>query len=98
MKKQIQVEMPDTSIWGVPAELVAKDRADFYTKTEGEESGKTEYAFTLDDNEALIDWSENNMNWSDVSHAAILIRPGRVDYQEGWVNGPKRIVEAKPQI
>lgn len=86
--------MPDGSIWGVPAELVAQDRADYYGDKEGEESRKEEYANTLADDSELLDWAENNMNWNDVAHAAILICPGSVDFQEGWVNGHKRVVES----
>ena len=94
MTKQIQITMPDGSIWGVPAELVAQDRADYYGDKEGEEMRKEEYANTLADNSELLDWAANNMNWNDVAHAAILIQPGRVDFQEGWLNGHKRVVES----
>lgn len=92
--KQIQITMPDGSVWAVPAELVARDRADHYGGQAGEESWKAEHAATLADHAALLDWAENNLNWADVAHAAILIRPGSVDFQEGWVNGPKRVVES----
>lgn len=92
MQKQIEVTMPDGSVWGVPAELVAQDRADYYGDKEGDESRKVEYTNTLADHHEMIDWAANNMNWNDVAHAAILVRPGKVDYQEGWVNGPKRVV------
>lgn len=91
MSKQIQITMPDNSVWGVPAELVAKDRGDYYAAKEGEDSGKAEYAISLEDDDELLDWAANNMNWNDVVHSAIMIRPGKVDYQEGWVNGKKRV-------
>ena len=101
MKKQIQITMPDGSIWGVPAELVAENRAEYYAEKDSSDKPDTfekikqrEYAYTLEDNGTIIDWAENNMNWNDVEHAAILLRRARVDYQEGWVNGPKRVVES----
>jgi len=101
MKKQIQITMPDGSIWGVPAELVAEDRAEYYADKDAsdkpdnfEKIKQQEYEYTLGDNSELLDWAANNMNWNDVAHAAILIRPGSVDFQEGWVNGHKRVVES----
>jgi len=95
MSKQIQVTMPDGSVWGVPAELVAQHRADYYGDKEGEESRKAEYDFTLSNIGELLDWAVNNMNWSNVSHAAVKIGPDVrvVDYQDGWVNGKKRVVD-----
>jgi hypothetical protein len=92
--KQIQITMPDGSIFGVPAELVAQNRARYYGDKEGYQSRIKEYENTLKDNRELLDWAQNNMNWSDVAHAAILIRPGKVDYQEGWVNGTRRVWES----
>ena len=91
--KQIHITMPDGSIWAVPAEIVANHRADYYAKQNGEEYRKEEYERTLSENGELLDWAENNMNWNDVAQAAFRVRPGRVDYQEGWVNGPKKVVE-----
>jgi hypothetical protein len=96
MSKQIRVTMPDGSVWAVPAELVASDRFDYYSKAKGEASG-SEYAYTLENNDVLLSWASNNMNWSDVAHAAIQIRPGDVDYQEGWLNGPKRVATVGPK-
>lgn len=95
MTKQIHVTMPDGSIWAVPAELVARHRAAYYAAKEGEASGKREYAYALGMNDdVLVDWAENNMNWTDVAHAARLyMRAGSVDFQEGWLNGAKRVVQ-----
>lgn len=105
MKKQIQITMPDGSIWGVPAELVAEDRSEYYADKDASDKPDTfekikqrEYKHTLSDNLELLDWAANNMNWNDVAHAAILIRPGRVDFQEGWVNGPKSVAESTNNV
>ena len=101
MKKQIQITMPDGSIWGVPAELVAENRAEHYADKDAsdntdnfEKIKQREYEYTLSDNSEILDWAANNMNWNDVAHAAILIRPGSVDFQEGWVNGQKCVAES----
>lgn len=41
------------------------------------------------------DWAANNMDWSDVRSHAVQVAPPRPrdgEYQEGWVNGNKRVV------
>ena len=93
MVKQIHITMPDRSIWAVPAEVVARHRADYFAKQHGEKYREQEYEHILSGNRYLIDWAENNMNWKDVCQAAFQVSPGKVDYQEGWVNGPKKVVE-----
>jgi hypothetical protein len=87
--------MPDRSIWAVPAEIVAESLARHYAKADGEAYLKEDYENALSDNSLLLDWAENNMNWKDVCQAAFQVSPGKVDYQEGWVNGPKQVVEGK---
>ena len=101
MKKQIQITMPDGSIWGVPAEIVAENRSEYIADSDAssaaddfDEIKQREYEHTLKDNAELLDWAANNMNWNDVAHAAILIQPANVDFQEGWVNGKKRVAES----
>jgi hypothetical protein len=93
--------MPDGSEWDVPAGLVADNRAAHYAHNDTSDTGGEPYAtiykleleHTLNNHDELVDWAENNMNWSDVSHAATMCKPGPVDYQEGWVNGAKTIVQ-----
>jgi len=54
-----------------------------------------QYASFLDDDAALIEWSRSDMNWEDVASVATRVEapPINPDYQEGWVNGDKEIVE-----
>lgn len=93
--------MPDGSEWDVPADLVAHNRAAYYAnKDTGETSGekhtalyKKEMEYTLRDHYELKDWAANNMNWEDVQSSATMHKAGSVDYQEGWVNGEKSVVE-----
>ena len=94
--------MPDGSEWDVPADLVAHSRAAYYAnKDTGETSGekhtalyKKEMEYTLRNHDELTDWAANNMNWEDVQASATMHKAGSVDYQEGWVNGDKSVVEA----
>jgi len=76
--KYLRTTMPDASQWDVPAELIAKSRAAYYAQLDserGEGSYDAIYALELDYTLAapdeLEDWAANNMNWSDVSHAAM---------------------------
>lgn len=93
--------MPDGSQWDVPAELIARHAAKYHCDKQTDGRGGEEYckvfadvlAEYLADDEKLIDWAENNMNWADVSHAAKLHRqPDETDYARGWVNGAKEVV------
>lgn len=101
MTKYLRVTMPDGSKWDVPAQIIAENRARYYAKNDsGEESGveydkayAEELAYTLKSYE-LQDWAANNMRWSDVEGSAVRIDPNYApDYEKGWVNGDKQIVE-----
>lgn len=96
MSKQMQVEMPDGSIWAVPVDVIARNRAEYY---KGEFDGDVirslaEDTMPLfnDDDYSIEDWAANNMNWDDVKSVAVMVSAGECDYQEGWVNGDKNIV------
>jgi hypothetical protein len=100
MPKRIEVTMPDGSVWAVPAIVVAEARARYYaTRDTSASTGEAfdhaygrEIEIALRQHDDLIDWAENNMNWSDVESAATQVKgPPGVDYQEGWVNGEKRV-------
>ena len=89
--KFLHVGMPDYSIWKVDARLIADDRAGYYSEFKREDYD-TIYDETMEDNDVLIDWAENNMEWSSVSNVAIKVRDARMDYDDGWHNGYKRII------
>lgn len=92
--KHLHVTMPDGSVWAVPADLVASYRARHYANKDIK-IYKEELEYTLNNPSELIDWAANNMNWDDVASAAKLHRPAdSVDFQEGWVNGFKQVVES----
>lgn len=105
MEKFILVTMPDGSIWKVRAERVIVDRATYYAQQDSakgerpyEEIFDEEYTYGRGHNEEILDWAANNMNWSDVAHGAVkLPQPEKQltpeQFQEGWVNGKKQIIE-----
>lgn len=93
-EKFLRVTMPDGSQWDVPARLIADSRARYYAANDPDTTYQEEYDYTINDAYEIEDWAANNMNWSDVAeHAVKAEDPEDVDYQEGWVNGDKRIVE-----
>lgn len=95
MSKHLVITMPDESVWAVPVEVIAINRATSYASEFG---GDVQTSLDQDTlplfNSApfeIEDWAANNMNWSDVAAQARLIREGETDYQEGWVNGEKEV-------
>ena len=106
MEKYLRIEMPDGSKWDVPANIIADNRAKYYADKESTSKNpydkiyKEEFEITMekgDDNYyELKDWASNNMDWKYVSDKAIKVgTPNEkdVDYQEGWMNGEKEVVE-----
>ncbi|EPL8679499.1 hypothetical protein N0P70_005498 [Klebsiella michiganensis] len=96
------VTMPDSSNWQVPVSAIARNHAAYYANKHGTdiETELTERTIPLfNGNEADIeDWAENNMNWSDISQFAKQVTAGKVDYDDGWVNGDKMFGEAAAAI
>ena len=96
--KYLRVTMPDGSKWDVPVYVIAKNRAEWYAHEFGGDVERSLAEDTLPLFEAdafeIEDWASNNMNWSDVEVYAHKAKPGpEVDYDEGWMNGDKDVVE-----
>ena len=90
----LTITMPDGAQYDVPAEHVAKHRANYYARRaekRGENSKLVQrnvYEGSLKNPALLKDWAQNNMDWDDVAPIANQIRPPQpVDYQIGWVKG-----------
>lgn len=97
LKKLLVITMPDSSKWSVPVEIIARHRAAEYASEFG---GDVEQSLAEDtiplfeeDDYNVEDWAANNMNWSDVQAHAKLVERGECDFQEGWVNGEKEVIE-----
>lgn len=95
--KMLKIEMPDGSKWGVPVVIIARNRAAQYAHEYGGDVQKsllddTVPLFESDDYE-VEDWAANNMNWVDVKEYAQLLEQRECDYQEGWVNGDKSVID-----
>lgn len=102
MSKYLRVTMSDGSQWDVPAQLIAEDRARYYAALDVKRGDATDFdkafaeevADALNDDDELLDWAPNNMNWSDVSDQAVLVgdRPD-TNFQEDWCNGEKEVID-----
>src|SRR5690554_4848301 len=98
LKKKLAIQMPDGSWWAVPVEAIARHRAKHYAYEFGGDieqslAEDTVPLFEAGDYE-VEDWAANDMNWSDVAALAEIHEPaGEVDFQEGWMNGDKKIVD-----
>jgi hypothetical protein len=95
MAKEIHVTMPDGSVWSVLASAVADNRASYYAKMGYDD--KAEFDETMGDDYILTDWAAGNMNWEDVKDQARIVKSpsglSAEDFQEGWVNGHKEVVD-----
>lgn len=93
MKTYMTVEFSDKSVYQIPSMIVARHRAAYYAHEYGNDIDKSLEEDTLplfEDSFEIEDWASNNMDWSDLEFAAILITcPVRVDYDDEWVNAKK---------
>ena len=94
MKRLYIVTMSNGDQYGVPAEVIADNYAKYY-ESRGEDYKENYDAmiewFDTDDFE-FADWAKNNMDWSDVSDKAVLVKniQPEPDFEDGWVNGEYR--------
>lgn len=101
--KFLRVTMPDGTKWDVPAHIIARSRAHEMAMSNlaaeahlsYQEVYQREFDYTLASRMLLFDWAANNMDWKDVQSHAIHVptEASPADYQEGWMNGKKEVVE-----
>jgi len=95
--KALRVEMPDGSRWDVPVMAIARNRAANYADEHDGDVERSLQEDTLplfqDEPYEIEDWAANDMDWRDVMSVARMVKAPSADYQEGWVNGEKEIVE-----
>ncbi len=94
MHKYMTVTMPDGSIYGVPVEMIARNRAAHYAH---EFDGDIELSLEEDtyplfesDDFEIEDWAVNQMNWCDFDGHQIKINDAPApDFQDAWMCGDK---------
>lgn len=90
----VRTTMKDGSQWDVPAFIIAQDRARHYEVIHADE-GDHEHHYNegMEDEDLLLDWASNSMNWVDVSKYATKFKEADgINLQEGWVNGKKELI------
>lgn len=94
LPKYLTVRQSDGSVWGVPVEMIARNRAESYASIFG---GDVERSLQEDTLPMFLNlpglityWAVNRMNWEDFNgHQVQLSPPEPVDFQEGWLSGEK---------
>lgn len=99
--KALLIEMPDGSTWAVPVDVIARNRAENYADDYGDdiERSLAEDTVPLFENhpDEVSDWAANNMDWIEVADVAWRHEEApAMDFQEGWVNGEKRVEDVEP--
>ena len=101
--KYVRVKFSNGETYDIPDKVIANSRGKYYADKDFGEQGieeapdprwtniysKERKIVTGDDSE-LLDWANNNMNWSDVEQHAILI-PSDSDIDKGkeWASDEK---------
>jgi len=97
--KYLRITMPNGSKWDVPVMLIARNRAEHYKSEFGNDIERSLKEDTIplfeSDKFEIEDWAANNMNWDEVKAQAgrVESEEEEVDWEEGWCNGEKEIVE-----
>lgn len=79
-RRYLTMELPNGEVWGVPVDMIARNRAAHYAKEfDGDMirslAEDTIPLFNSDDFE-VKDWAENNMNWCDFDGHQVKLRDG----------------------
>ena len=94
--------MQDGSVWAVPVDVIARNRAEHYAK---EFDGDVERSLAEDtiplfdaDNYEIEDWASNNMLWSDFDGLQVKVSdiPHIGPSEEWWSNGSKGFLDELP--
>jgi hypothetical protein len=100
MNKFLRVTFSDGKVYDIPAEFIAKTRAEYYAKLDaarGENYIKVynkELKAGLEDDYEICDWAFNNMDWADVKEQAVLLGQvaKTIDYEKEWVNVEHEVI------
>ena len=99
--KLLTIELPSGEVWGVPVDLIARNRAAEYAS---EFDGDIERSLAEDtlplfasNQYEIEDWAANQMNWSDFDGHQIKVSDApKPDFQEAWMNGMSKVIEYTP--
>ena len=97
ISKYLTMKMPNGEVWGVPTEIILRDRAKHYAH---EFDGDIERSLTEDtipacdgDDYNIEDWAVGNMNWSDFDGHQVKLKDAdkytASDFQDAWNSANK---------
>lgn len=84
--KNLHVRFSDGRIFRIPSEIVADDRAEYYSDRDDNTNYEDEYKYSIQNAFELYDWVKNNMNWEDVKDEAELVERDEANLSEEFVN------------
>ncbi|GFN32560.1 hypothetical protein [Paenibacillus xylaniclasticus] len=90
--KYLRVTMPDGSKWEIPMSVIATNKGENHEYEGVDNIEECIHLAMHESDESLIDWAENDMNWSEVADHAQMVEQGTVDYEDGWTNGDKEVI------
>lgn len=97
--KMMTITFSDGSVWGVPVEMIARNRAKEYANIEFggdvERSLKEDTLPYFEENEyGIIDWAIGNMDWSDFDGHQVKIKDAQpIDFVAEWLSGSTAVVD-----
>jgi hypothetical protein len=93
--KNLQIKFPNGDIFEVPAEVIARQRTQYYADVDGFKEGSKEWDDEFKQSMTeyeLMDWVQNNTDWKNISHEASKMQSKEVDYNELWFEADFKIV------
>lgn len=95
--RYLAITVKDGSVWGVPVEFIARNRAAFYAS---EFNGSLERSLIedtvplfLDSDYSISDWALNNMKWSDFDGHQVKIKDAPPpDFNKAWLSGDNELL------
>ena len=92
MKKYLTITTPDGSVWGVPTEMIALNRATTYAHEFDDNIATSLAEDTIplfeEDEYNIQDWAINNMNWSDFDGHQVKLKDAPAPcFKEAWLCG-----------
>lgn len=95
----LEVEFSDGRIFRVRAAVIAEDRARYLANNDHSGGGslwrqtfEAEFDYALADNAELLDWANNNMDWSQLETSAVETFSNPINRDAEWSNAEKRIL------
>lgn len=92
--KYLTMALENGEVWGVPVEMIARNRATHYAHEFGDDIERSMAEDTIplfnSSDYDIVDWAVNNMNWSDFTGHQVKLRDGNQrDFQSAWMECEK---------